>query len=82
MNEATARLKINRLLEKAGWRFFPEGNTPANVRLEPHVAIKTSDLDGLGTANLLGIETKAVGVEGVGVPRFDSTEAGPCSVLY
>ena len=26
MNEATARLKINKLLEKAGWRFFHEGN--------------------------------------------------------
>ena len=48
MNEATARLKINRLLEKAGWRFFPEGDKPANVRLEPSIAIKQSDLDGLG----------------------------------
>ncbi len=48
MNEATARLKINGLLEKASWRFFPEGKNPANVRLEPHVAVKTSDLDGLG----------------------------------
>ncbi len=25
MNEATARIKINRLLENAGWRFFDEG---------------------------------------------------------
>ena len=48
MNEATARLKINRLLEKAGWRFFPEGNLQANVQLETGVAIKQSDLDGLG----------------------------------
>ncbi len=24
MNEATARIKINKLLEKAGWRFFPD----------------------------------------------------------
>ena len=48
MNEATARLKINRLLEMAGWRFFPEGNKPANIRLEPSVDIKPSDLDGLG----------------------------------
>ena len=48
MNEATARLKINRLLERAGWRFFPEGNKPANIRLEPSVDIKPSDLDGLG----------------------------------
>ena len=48
MNEATARIKINRLLEKAGWRFFQEGNEPANVRLEPSVAITQTDLDALG----------------------------------
>ena len=48
MNEATARLKINRLLERAGWRFFPEGSKLANVQLEAGVALKPSDLDGLG----------------------------------
>ena len=48
MNEATARIKINRLLEQAGWRFFPDGNAPANIRLEPSVAIKQTDLDALG----------------------------------
>ena len=46
--EATARIKINKLLEAAGWRFFAEGNKPANVCLEPTVKIKTSDLDALG----------------------------------
>ncbi|MCC6140157.1 MAG: DEAD/DEAH box helicase family protein [Nitrospira sp.] len=46
--EATARIKINKLLETAGWRFFPEGDTPANIRLEPTVAIKPADLDSLG----------------------------------
>lgn len=46
--EATARIKINRLLEDAGWRFFPEGDAPANIRLEPAVAIKAADLDSLG----------------------------------
>ncbi len=48
MKEAAARIKINRLLESAGWRFFAEGNAPANIRLEPSVSIKTTDLDGLG----------------------------------
>ena len=48
MNEATARLKINRLLERAGWRFFREGNKPANIRLEENVTLKQSDLDSLG----------------------------------
>ena len=48
MNEATARIKINRLLEKSGWSFFPDGNGPANVRLEPTVAITQPALDNLG----------------------------------
>jgi type I restriction enzyme R subunit len=48
MKEATARIKINRLLEGAGWRFFPEGTAPANIRLEPGVTLKTADLDTLG----------------------------------
>jgi type I restriction enzyme R subunit len=46
--EATARIKINKLLEAAGWRFFSEGDAPANVRLEPGVTIKSTDLDALG----------------------------------
>lgn len=48
MKEATARIKINQLLESAGWRFFPEGDRPANIRLEAGVTLKPSDLDGLG----------------------------------
>ena len=47
-NEATARIKINKLLEAAGWRFFAEGDKPANIRLEPNVTVETSDLDALG----------------------------------
>jgi type I restriction enzyme R subunit len=46
--EAAARIKINKLLEAAGWRFFPEGSAPANIRLEPSVTIRSSDLDALG----------------------------------
>lgn len=46
--EATARIKINKLLEAAGWRFFSEGNLPANIRLEPGATIKTTELDALG----------------------------------
>ena len=41
MNEATARLKINKLLESAGWRFFDEGGKPANIRLEAGVEMNT-----------------------------------------
>jgi len=46
--EAASRIKINKLLEAAGWCFFKEGNTPANIRLEPSVTIKSTDLDALG----------------------------------
>ncbi|MBI5895269.1 MAG: DEAD/DEAH box helicase family protein [Desulfobacterales bacterium] len=46
--EATARIKINGLLEAAGWRFFPKGIEPANIRLEPGITLKATDLDALG----------------------------------
>ena len=45
MKEATARIKINKLLEAAGWRFFADGSGPANIRLEPSVTIKSTDLE-------------------------------------
>jgi type I restriction enzyme R subunit len=48
VKEATARIKINKLLEAAGWRFFPDGKLPANIRLEPSVTIKETDLNALG----------------------------------
>jgi len=48
MKEATARVKINKLLESAGWRFFDDEDGPANIRLEASVTLKKSDLDGLG----------------------------------
>jgi type I restriction enzyme R subunit len=46
--EATARIKINKLLEEAGWGFFAEGDKAANIRLEPSVNIKSFELDALG----------------------------------
>ena len=48
MNEATARIRINAMLEKAGWRFFPDAEGPPNVRLEQSVTLKPADLDALG----------------------------------
>ena len=48
MKEASARIKINRLLENAGWRFFADGNGPANIQLEPSVKLTQQDLDALG----------------------------------
>ncbi len=48
MKEATARIKINKLLEHAGWRFFADETGPANIQLEPNVTLKTEELDKLG----------------------------------
>jgi type I restriction enzyme R subunit len=46
--EATARIKINKLLEAAEWNFFAESGNLANIRLEPSVTIKSTELDALG----------------------------------
>jgi len=48
MKEAAARIKINKLLEAAGWRFFPEGNQPANIFLEVGTTLSSVHLDALG----------------------------------
>ena len=45
--EALARISINKLLEDAGWRFFPNKKGIANIQLEPNVKIKQEDLDDL-----------------------------------
>ena len=47
-NEATARLKINRLLHEAGWRFFDDESGPANIVLEPNTKITEREIDALG----------------------------------
>lgn len=47
-NESTARIKINRLLEEAGWRFFDDNRGKANIRLEVGVKISGAELDNLG----------------------------------
>ena len=48
MNEASARIKINKLLEKAGWRFFDGPEGPANIQLEVGVKLQPGDLDAMG----------------------------------
>jgi type I restriction enzyme, R subunit len=46
--EAQARIKINKLLESAGWRFFDEAQARANVVLEPNVKLTLAQIDALG----------------------------------
>jgi type I restriction enzyme R subunit len=48
MKEATARIKINKLLEAAGWRFFPQLDRPANIKLEHTTTLTPDHLDCLG----------------------------------
>ncbi|MGB9666049.1 MAG: DEAD/DEAH box helicase family protein [Candidatus Cryosericum sp.] len=46
--EATARIKINKLLEQAGWRLIDDDRGSANVVLENHVKMTRSLLDAYG----------------------------------
>ena len=46
--EARARILINDLLQRSGWRFFADESSPANIALEAHVKLKKNALDGLG----------------------------------
>ncbi|MBN2175944.1 MAG: DEAD/DEAH box helicase family protein, partial [Bacteroidales bacterium] len=46
--EAKARIKINKMLEEAGWRFFKSQKGPANILLENHVKITESHLNEFG----------------------------------
>lgn len=48
MKEPTARSKINKLLETAGWRFFPDAHGPANIQLESNAKVTAQALDDLG----------------------------------
>ncbi|MDX2176446.1 MAG: DEAD/DEAH box helicase family protein [Candidatus Sumerlaeia bacterium] len=46
--EAAARIKINKMLEASGWRFFADPRGPANIRLELSVTPQASDFEALG----------------------------------
>jgi type I restriction enzyme R subunit len=46
--EAKARIKINKLLEESGWRFFDCAAGKANIVLEPKVKLTKTAVDALG----------------------------------
>jgi len=46
--EAKARIKINNLLQEAGWRFFDDPNGKANIVLENNVKITQKLIDAFG----------------------------------
>ena len=47
--EAQARIKINKLLESAGWRFFDDRAGKANIALEPNVKLTQVQVDDMGS---------------------------------
>ena len=46
--EAKARIKINKLLEESGWRFFDDAAGKANIALESQARLSKSVIDALG----------------------------------
>jgi type I restriction enzyme, R subunit len=46
--EAKARIRINELLQRAGWRFFDDEGGRANIVLEVHTKLKKNQIDELG----------------------------------
>jgi len=48
VKEAKARIKINSLLEEAGWRFFDSKNGPANIIVENNVKLTQETINEFG----------------------------------
>ena len=48
LKEAQARIKINKLLEAAGWRFFDDALGKANIALDQNVKLTHARIDALG----------------------------------
>ena len=46
--EAKARIKINKLLEESGWRFFDSKHGKANILLENNIKLSSTLLDDMG----------------------------------
>ena len=46
--EAKARIKINKLLENSGWRFFDDSRGLANIQLETNAKLTQKDIDEFG----------------------------------
>lgn len=48
LKEAKARILINDLLRRSGWRFFDDETGPANIALEANVKLKKKGIEDLG----------------------------------
>jgi type I restriction enzyme R subunit len=47
--EAKARIKINDLLQKSGWRFFDDADGKANITLETNAKLTQKEVDAFGS---------------------------------
>lgn len=56
--EAEARIKINKLLEKAGWRLCDDENGKKNVDLEHSTRVQKSDKETSGAIDYLLLDDK------------------------
>jgi type I restriction enzyme, R subunit len=52
--EAKSRIKINKLLEASGWRFFDDQTGKANIQLEANVKLSQKHIDALGEDEIWG----------------------------
>jgi hypothetical protein len=57
--EAQARIKINHLLEAAGWRFFDSPAGRANIALEPNVKLTQEQVDAIATQRTIVTDIEA-----------------------
>jgi hypothetical protein len=69
MKEASARIKINRLLENAGWRFFADGNGPdtgersgGDHRQDPSAGIHQKARDFIGREAFADVPAAGAGL--------------------
>lgn len=76
--EAKARIKINKLLEESGWRFFDDGKGKANIVLEPKVKLTKAAIDALGdSADEQGVFRYPAASTGANMVQNIENVAGP-----
>ena len=83
--EAAARIKIDRLLEEAGWRFFDDEHGKANVQLETGTKITKQQLDDLGNdyqnASQGYLDYLLIGIDGFPIAVLEAKREGDAAKL-
>jgi len=83
--EASARIKINKLLEESGWRFFDDNDGKANVQLESGTKITKQQLDEMGNdfenVSKGYLDYLLIGVDGFPVAVLEAKREGDAGKL-